>query len=129
MPAGSRFHLDHDGHSITVQLSGVDGLIEVLVDGKVVSRGSASRAGITVLDAELPGDPPRPLGITLGDMGGVFLCVAEIGGARYFMPHVPLFPERPHTWRTPPHPSRRMRRTLRRAVRRVMGAGRARHRR
>ncbi|MEV6175730.1 hypothetical protein ACIHAR_07450 [Streptomyces sp. NPDC052016] len=129
MPAGSRFHLDHDGHSVTVQLSGVDGSIEVLVDGKVVSRGSASRAGKTVLDAELPGDPPRPLGITLGDTGGVFLCVVEIGGARYVMPRVPLFPERPHTWRTPPHPSRRMHRTLRRAVRRVMGAGRTRRRR
>ncbi|GAA4934997.1 hypothetical protein ACFPM3_05515 [Streptomyces coeruleoprunus] len=126
MAAVSRFHVDQDGHSVTVQVAAVSGPVEVLVDGKVVARGRAPRAGTTVLHAELPGDPARPLGITLRDMGGVFLCEMEVGRTRYLMPRVPLFPERPPAWRTPPHPFRRMHRSLRRAVRRAMGRGLAR---
>lgn len=124
MAAGSRFHLDQEGHSITVQLTGVSGSIEVLVDGKVVARGSTSGAGETVLYAELPGDPPRPVSITLGNMGGgVSLCEMDVGGTRYLMPRVPLFPERQFRWWTALRPVRRMRRSLWRAVRRATGGG------
>jgi hypothetical protein len=121
MAAGSRFHLDLDGHSVTVQLTRASGPVEVLVDGKVVARSAALGAGTTLLRAELPGDPPRPLGITLAETGGELRCEMELGGARHAVPPVPLLPERPPSGRSAgPHPLRRLRRSLRRTVRRAL---------
>lgn len=121
MALGHRFHVDQDGHSVTVQLLGAGGRFEVLVDGKVVAYGPDPRTGGTVT-AELPGDPPRPLSITVSDpheMGGVPFCVLETGGMRYLMPQVPLVgsgsaPEHHGPYR----PVRRLRRALRRLLRR-----------
>ncbi|MEU6314699.1 hypothetical protein [Streptomyces sp. NPDC047014] len=115
----SRFHLDRDGHSVTVQLDGTARPAEVLVDGRVVARGPAPREGTTVLRAELPGDPPRPLRITLARRGGAFRCEMEAGGVRQALPRVPLIPARPPGPR--PGPLRAARRLLRRTARRAAG--------
>ncbi|MEV5145164.1 hypothetical protein [Streptomyces sp. NPDC052727] len=120
MGVGSRFHLDQDGHSVTVQPARASGPVEVLVDGKVVGRGTVPKAGTTVLRAEFPGDPPRPLIIRLGEMGGVVLCEMEVDRARYLMPRVPLLPERPPPWQPPPHPFLHVAKSLRRAVLRAV---------
>ncbi|ORT55573.1 hypothetical protein [Streptomyces sp. CB03238] len=126
MALGHRFHVDQDGHSITVQFLGGSGDFEVLVDGKVVAYGPGPRRGGTVR-AELPGDPPRSVGITVSDpreMGGVPFCVLESGGMRYLMPQVPLVPpggagEGPAR-RGSYRPVRRLRRFVRRSLRRLM---------
>lgn len=120
MGVGSRFHLDQDGHSVTVQSARASGSVEVLVDGKVVGQGKVPGAGTAVLRAEFPGDPPRPVPIRLGEMGGVVLCEMEVDRARYLMPRVPLLPERPPAWRPPPHPFLRLGKSLRRAVLRAV---------
>ncbi|MER7110517.1 hypothetical protein [Streptomyces sp. NPDC000229] len=122
MALGHRFHVDQDGHSVTVQFVGGAGGFEVLVDGKVVAYGPGRRKGGTVT-AELPGDPPRPFAITVShprEMGGVPFCVLESGGMRYLMPQIPLggAGERPAR-RGPYRPVRRLRRFLRRSLRRL----------
>ncbi|MFF5705236.1 hypothetical protein ACFY7H_22450 [Streptomyces sp. NPDC012794] len=123
-----RFHLDRDGHSVTVQMAGASRPVEVLVDGKVVAQGPAPREDRTVWRAELPGPPPRPLSVTLAETGGAYLCEMELDGVRYLMPRVPLLPEKPPAWRSPsPHPLRRLRGLLRRAGRAVGGGGRRGH--
>ncbi|MEV7511244.1 hypothetical protein ACIPRL_06195 [Streptomyces sp. NPDC090085] len=115
----SRFHLDRDGHSVTVRLDGASRPAEVLVDGRVVARGRLSRAGTTVLDAELPGDPPCPLRVTLAGAGGEFRCEMEAGGVRHPVPRVPPIT----AGRPAPRPGalRVARRLLRRAARRAAG--------
>ncbi|MDN3293303.1 hypothetical protein QWM81_04410 [Streptomyces ficellus] len=121
MARDPRFHLDQDGHSVTVQLYGRSGGLEVLVDGKVVAYERDWRRGGTV-PAELPGDPPRPFSITVSsakEMGGVPFCVMETGGTRYLMPRVPLGGSRYEPARPGPYLGlRRLRRFLRRLVRR-----------
>lgn len=122
MALGHRFHVDQDGHSVTVQFVGGAGAFEVLVDGKVVAYGPGRHRGGTVT-AELPGDPPRPVAVTVshpGEMGGVPFCVLETGGMRYLMPQVPLGGAGGETARGGPYrPVRRLRRLVRRSWRRV----------
>ncbi|MFC8916848.1 hypothetical protein ACGF5F_14940 [Streptomyces sp. NPDC047821] len=127
MALGHRFHVDQDGHSVTVQFLGASGRFEVLVDGKVVAYGSGRRAGGAVT-AELPGDPPRPVHVIVshpGEMGGVPFCVLETGGMRYLMPQVPLGGGGEGQARPGPYrPVRRLRRSLRRLLRRLGGRSR-----
>lgn len=123
MAGGQRFHLDQDGHSVTVQLRGRRDEAEVLVDGKVVAyqRGSVKRT--TALEAELPGDPPRPFRILISPVegpDGAPLCVMERAGTRYLMPLVPLrHPDRPA--QPGPSPTLLVRRRLRRLLHRRAG--------
>ncbi|MDQ1012819.1 hypothetical protein QFZ82_007304 [Streptomyces sp. V4I23] len=121
MAGGRRFHLDQDGHSVTVQLGGARPEVEVLVDGKVVAyrRGPAT----TALDAELPGDPPRPFRILIAPVEGpeaTPLCMMESAGTRHLMPLVPLLsPGRPP--QPGPSPTLLVRRRLRRLLHRRAG--------
>ncbi|MFE9396324.1 hypothetical protein [Streptomyces flavidovirens] len=116
MARGHRFHLDQDGHSISVQVGRPSDGIEVLVDGKVVAYRRGRPKGVTVLTAELPEEPPRPLRIVVEDMGGELFCAMEASGSRFLMPQVPLW----HPAQEPPpragraRPLRRLRRLLRR---------------
>jgi hypothetical protein len=55
------FHLDHDGHSITVDVrSGHAREVELLVDGKAVGSRRERASDTVTLPGELPEDPPRP---------------------------------------------------------------------
>lgn len=93
MAGGRRFHLDQDGHSVTVQVRHARGEVEVLVDGKVVAYRRRLGKDTTTLTAELPGDPPRPFRILLAPVEGADgapLCAMERAGMRYLMPLVPL---------------------------------------
>ncbi|MFF8830952.1 hypothetical protein [Streptomyces sp. NPDC015131] len=119
MALGHRFHVDLDGHSVTVQFLARTGPFEVLVDGKVVGYGKGPGASVA---AELPGDPPRPFTVTVGHArvtGGVPSCVLQTGGVRRPVPHVPLGTAAAPAG--PPRPVRRLRRSLRRRVRGLMG--------
>ncbi|QGV82256.1 hypothetical protein [Streptomyces ficellus] len=92
MALGPRFHVDQDGHSVTVQFLGASGGFEVLVDGKAVAYGP-DRSGAGTVTAEFPGDPPRPLRVIVSrprEMGGEPFCVLETGRMRYLLPRVPL---------------------------------------
>ncbi|MFI6106007.1 hypothetical protein [Streptomyces sp. NPDC051310] len=89
-PHRHRFHLDQDGHSVTVLLGRTAHDVEVLVDGKVVAARHTHGRGVTELAAELPGDPPEPVTLLVEDVDEVPLCVLVRGGARYLMPLVPL---------------------------------------
>ncbi|MGW0761209.1 hypothetical protein ACWD1Y_32825 [Streptomyces sp. NPDC002814] len=65
----------------------------MLVDGKVVAAQRGHRRGVTVLAAELPGDPPQPFTIRLGrseETGDVPVCVMETDGSRTSVPYAPL---------------------------------------
>ncbi len=105
--AGSdRYHLDQDGHSITVLHDPRRQRAEVWVDGKTVAAARTQRHAATVLQAEIPDVPPRQAVIRVGhpdDPGDIPLCVLETGGSRYLMPLVSLTREeqRP-VERTPP---------------------------
>ena len=91
-----RFHLDLDGHSVTVHTRHATRETELLVDGKVVSyqrTQSGHRKRTIVLTAELPGDPPQPFDVTLytGEAAErAATCVLEIAGRRHPMPETPL---------------------------------------
>ncbi|MBT2540819.1 hypothetical protein J7E99_08910 [Streptomyces sp. ISL-44] len=92
-----RFHLDQNGHSISVLYEGPRRPVEVLVDGKTVAVGRAPRAARTVLTAELPGDPPQPFAIDLAYPDSADdspMCALMESGTRYLMPDVPLRPGR-----------------------------------
>ncbi|MFC1410858.1 hypothetical protein ACEZCY_15930 [Streptacidiphilus sp. N1-12] len=55
------FHLDHAGHSITVDVrSGHAREIELLVDGKEVGSRRERASDAASLPGELPGDPALP---------------------------------------------------------------------
>jgi hypothetical protein len=55
------FHLDHLGHSITVETrSGHARAIELLVDGKEVGFRRERASDAVTLTGELPEDPPQP---------------------------------------------------------------------
>ncbi|MGW7284598.1 hypothetical protein ACWGH4_03740 [Streptomyces sp. NPDC054847] len=104
MARGWRFHLDQDGHSVTVQLRRARGEVEVLVDGKVVAYRRTLGKDTTALTAELPGDPPRPFRILLAPVEGADgapLCAMESAGMRYLMPLVPLRGSDRPQWRDP----------------------------
>lgn len=61
MGPSRHFHVDHHGHSVTVAVRGGRvAEIEVLVDGKEVCLERTRGRGTVVLEAEFPGDPPRP---------------------------------------------------------------------
>ncbi|MGW7056305.1 hypothetical protein [Streptomyces sp. NPDC054887] len=120
MARDHRFHLDRDGHSVTVQAGGPAEGTELLVDGKVVAYEQGRVKGVTILSAELPEEPPRPFRIFLEDMGGELFCAMEVNGSRILMPQVPLWPSgaqsssRTSPAARPPRPLRRLRRLLRR---------------
>ncbi|WCD84043.1 hypothetical protein KPP03845_100363 [Streptomyces xanthophaeus] len=96
MAGHHRYHLDQDGHSITV-LCDVGRLhAQVLVDGKVVSSARMGRSGATLLYGEVPTDPPQPFEIRLDhpyDSRDIPPCVMETDGRRYLMPTAPLSPQ------------------------------------
>ncbi|NWF25526.1 hypothetical protein HW130_04485 [Streptomyces sp. PKU-EA00015] len=123
MTGGRRFHLDQDGHSVTVQLRGARPEAEVLVDGKVVAYRRGQIKATTALEAELPGDPPRPFRVLIAPVEGpeeTPLCMMESAGARYLMPLVPLLgPGRPP--QPGPSPTLLVRRRLRRLLHRRAG--------
>ncbi|MEU9237582.1 hypothetical protein [Streptomyces subrutilus] len=101
-----RYHLDQDGHSITVLCDVRRRLTELLVDGKTVASVRTPRRTAAVLRGELPTDPPQPFLIRVGhadEPDDVPLCALEAEGLRYLMPSVPL--TRQEEWpaeRTPP---------------------------
>ncbi|MEU9026633.1 hypothetical protein AB0D46_03670 [Streptomyces sp. NPDC048383] len=103
-----RFHLDQDGHSITVVRDLRHRYVEVLVDGKTVCSARTSRSKATLLRGEIAGAGPQPFLIRLErpDVpGGEPLCVLERDGMRYLMPNVPLTPE--EDWPAERNPSPR----------------------
>ena len=60
MTGQHHFHLDHDGHSITVDVrSGHAREVELLVDGKEVGSRRERASDTVTLPGELPEDPPR----------------------------------------------------------------------
>ncbi|MFD3539004.1 hypothetical protein ACFWUQ_05830 [Streptomyces sp. NPDC058662] len=91
-----RFHLDQNGHSISVLCEGPRRAVAVLVDGRTVATARPQRAARTVLAAQLPGDPPEPFSIHLGPPAGPddgLLCsFVTDDGMSYLMPDVPLAP-------------------------------------
>ena len=55
------FHLDHAGHSITVELAGrLTREVDLLVDGKEVGLRREHGAESVLLAGDLPDDPPLP---------------------------------------------------------------------
>ncbi|MFD7258875.1 hypothetical protein [Streptomyces sp. NPDC059874] len=106
MAGHHRYHLDQDGHSITVVHDPRRRRAEVWVDGKTVAAARTPRHLATVLDGEIPTLPPRRMVIRIGhldDSGDVPLCVLETDGDRYLMPHIALTgQERRPPERTPP---------------------------
>jgi hypothetical protein len=124
MARSHRFHLDRDGHSVTVQTGPPSSTIEVLVDGKVVASRTRLK-DVTALAAELPGDPPRPFTVYIGqsDKAGVVpACLWEVDGHRKPMPYAPLAPRRAPSLadNAPVHPLRWLRRTARRRLRHLV---------
>ncbi|MEU9146705.1 hypothetical protein [Streptomyces sp. NPDC048349] len=106
MAAHYRYHLDQDGHSITVLYDVGHRRAEVLVNGKTVACVRVPRSAATLLQGETPTDPPTPFLIRVGQpdgQGGVPLCALETQGMRYLMPSVPLVGrEKWPAERTPP---------------------------
>ncbi|MDI3419184.1 hypothetical protein [Streptomyces luteolus] len=99
MATAQRFHIDQNGHSVTVQVAGVHGAVELLVDGKVVAYRRELGRETAVLDAELPDDPPRPFRILLAPVargGGPPLCLLESDRTRYLLPLTPQSDRRDH---------------------------------
>ncbi|MER5869739.1 hypothetical protein [Streptomyces sp. NPDC002044] len=108
MAAHQRFHLDQDGHSITVLCDLPRHHVEVLVDGKAVSSVRTGRAAVTLVRGEITTEPPRPFTVRLehpDDPGGIPLCVLETERMRYLMPNVPQ--TRQEEWPAEPTPSPR----------------------
>lgn len=102
MPGSLRYHLDQDGHAVTVMCDPRRDRAEVWVDGKTVAAAGLGEP----LRAEIPTDPPRPFTVRIErapEPGGFPLCVLDTGGDRYLMPYTPLTgrPYRP-AGRTPP---------------------------
>jgi hypothetical protein len=64
MTQHQQFHLDHAGHSITVNVEvGHSPEVELLVDGKEVGYSHEHGARIIELESELPEDPPHPFSV------------------------------------------------------------------
>ncbi|MEW2416906.1 hypothetical protein AB0953_24695 [Streptomyces sp. NPDC046866] len=106
MAGRHRYHLDQDGHSITVLHDPRRRRAEVWINGKTVTVAETPRHRPTVMEAEIPTVPPKGVVVRIGhpdDPGDVPLCVLETGGDRYLMPHVALTQEeRAPAERTPP---------------------------
>ncbi|GAA3044770.1 hypothetical protein GCM10017562_02400 [Streptomyces roseofulvus] len=106
MAGHHRYHLDQDGHSITVVHDLRRQRAEVWVDGKTVAVARTPRHEVTVLEGELPTVPSRRMLVMIDhpyDRDDIPLCVLETDGNRYLMPHVALTPqERQPAERTPP---------------------------
>jgi hypothetical protein len=124
MARSHRFHLDRGGHSVTVQTGAASGDIELLVDGKVVAYQQRRSKDVTVLAAEVPGDPPQPFTIRIDqskEAGDVPVCVLEAGGTRDPMPRTPLAARQAPspTDGIPVRPRRWLRRLLRRRLRHI----------
>ncbi|AZM92713.1 MULTISPECIES: hypothetical protein [Streptomyces] len=101
-----RFHLEQDGHSITVVWSARRRRAEVLVDGKVVAAARTRRTATTELRGETADGEGavHPFTIRLGrpDIpGDEPLCALETGHRLYLMPLVPLTGD--EAW--PPEPT------------------------
>ncbi|MCX4539283.1 hypothetical protein [Streptomyces sp. NBC_01565] len=92
--ADQRFHLDQDGHSITVVRASGGRRIELLVDGRLVAAARTNRHAPTELRGELADSGgPRPFTVRVGRCdipGGEPLCTLEAGGKSYLMPLLPL---------------------------------------
>lgn len=122
MARSHRFHLDRDGHSVTVQAGTTSGDVELLVDGKVVAARRGRRKDVTVLSAELPGDPPQPFTVHVDrskQAGVVPVCVMETNGSRVPVPYAPFATRQtaPSAAGTRVHPVRWLRRVVRRRSR------------
>ncbi|MFI8825379.1 hypothetical protein [Streptomyces sp. NPDC053431] len=106
MTGHHRYHLDQDGHSITVLHDPRRRHAEVWVDGKTVAVAGTSSHHAAVLEGEIPGLPPRRMVIRIGHLDepdDVPLCVLETDGGRYLMPRLALTrQERGPVERTPP---------------------------
>ncbi|MEU9129521.1 hypothetical protein AB0D08_15675 [Kitasatospora sp. NPDC048540] len=82
-----RFHLDHVGHSVTVNVrAGRRIEYELLVDGKEVGYRRDRRHGhaVQLLAGELPGSPARPFALRIEHPAGdrdAIACVLELDGA------------------------------------------------
>ncbi|MEU9414968.1 hypothetical protein [Streptomyces sp. NPDC048272] len=107
--ADQRFHLDRDGHSITVVRDAGGRRAELLVDGRVVAAARTRRHAPTELSGSLArggsGDP-LPFTVRLGRAdipGGEPLCTLEANGQTSLMPLVPL--TRRERWPDVPDPS------------------------
>lgn len=119
MARAHRFHLEVEGHSVTVQTRHAARETELLVDGKVVGyqrTPARHRPSATAFTAELPGDPPEPFAVTLHireTAEDAPTCVLEIAGRSRPMPELPL--ARPGT--LPPAAGRPALRSARRLLR------------
>ncbi|MET9610766.1 hypothetical protein ABZZ17_37745 [Streptomyces sp. NPDC006512] len=106
MAGHHRYHLDQDGHSITVVRDLGRRRAEILVDGKTVTSARTHRKAVTVLRGEIAGGAPFAVRLGRPDIpGGAPLCELEKGGMRSLMPNVPLTPE--EEWPAEPTPSPR----------------------
>ncbi|MEU4119139.1 hypothetical protein AB0F71_32180 [Kitasatospora sp. NPDC028055] len=86
------FHLDRDGHSVTVNVrSGWITETELLVDGKECAfhRTHGHGGYPLTLSGQLAEEPPRPLAVRLDRTGRAehpLACVLELAGAEHPMP-------------------------------------------
>ncbi|WP_316524469.1 hypothetical protein [Kitasatospora brasiliensis] len=86
------FHLDRDGHSVTVNVrSGWITETELLVDGKECAfhRVHGHGAYPLTLAAQVAEEPPTPLAVRLERTGRAeqpLSCVLELAGAEHPMP-------------------------------------------
>ena len=85
-----RFHLDHAGHSITVEArTGHTPEVALLVDGKEVGYRHQRGADATVLTGELPDDPPQPFELRLDHLRHAtrsLTCTLLLAGRELPMP-------------------------------------------
>lgn len=84
------YHLDHDGHSITVDIrSGHAREIELLVDGKEVGSRRERASDAVTLTGELPEDQPQPFTVhiqRLRHRGHHPVCTLLLDGHEFSMP-------------------------------------------
>jgi hypothetical protein len=86
------FHREQDGHSVTVTVRlGVVRELEMLVNGKEVARERehGHRAGVRLLSAALPTEPPKPVSARVelpSRAHGEPICSLEVDGRSTPMP-------------------------------------------
>lgn len=86
-----QFHIDLEGHSITVNLGpGRSGSVELLVDGKVVGYVRERTERTTVVEGELADEPVRPFTVRIQQpalgLGRPPRCSVLIEGTELPMP-------------------------------------------
>ncbi|MGP4000619.1 hypothetical protein [Streptomyces sp. 8N706] len=90
MGRSHHFRLDHAGHSITVNVGpGRTSRIELLVDGKEVFLQRGHGTGTSVLNGELPGEPPVPFRVLVHQprLGALIpRCTLELNGVEQPIP-------------------------------------------